>query len=124
MNNFFFTAALFLGLSISAFGQESLKLAMSKSASELATSKLNGNYSFILPKGTTAADVETSAKYYTLYFKVNYNESTQESSIVMVTNDEKSRHVICRFMSASKVDKINVDGKEFTLEDFFVAYLK
>ncbi len=113
-----------LGLSITAIGQEKSKTALSKGAIEISKSKENGNYSFTLPKGISAATIEQNAKSYTMYFKVNYNEGTQEAHITMVTNDEKSRHVICRFMISSGIEKINVDGKEIMLEDFFTTYLK
>lgn len=113
-----------MGLSVSVLGQESTKTALSKSKSEVTLSKTSGNYSFTLPAGTTAATVEQNAKYYTHYFTVNYTESTKEAKITMLTNDEKSRHVICRFLIASGVETINMEGKVLPIEEFYQMYLK
>ena len=124
MNRIFLTAVLFLGLSITAIGQEKTKTAISKGATEVAKGKVDGNYFFTLPKGVSAATVEQNAKSYVMYFTVNYNEATQEAHITMVTNDEKSRHVICRFLISSGAEKISIDGKDMMLEEFFTTYLK
>jgi DNA/RNA endonuclease G (NUC1) len=97
MNKIFLTAVLFLGLSITAFGQEKTKTALTKGKAEILKGKESGNFSFTLPSGTATSTVEQNAKAYTMYFKVNFNESTHEAAITMVNNDEKSRHVICRF---------------------------
>ena len=124
MNKLFLSAVLFLGLSITAFGQEKSKSAISKGKVEVVNSKSNGIYHFTLPKGTTAEAVKKNAEYYKIYFSVSYVESTQDATITMLINDEKSRHVICRFMSASQVDTVQVDGKDYTLEDFYVIFLR
>ena len=124
MNKLFLSAVLFLGLSITAFGQEKSKVAVSKGKAEVVNSKSTGVYHFTLPAGTTAENVEKNALYYKIYFTVSYVESTHEATFTMLTNDEKSRHVISRFMSASGIESVQVDGKDFTLEDFFVNFVK
>ena len=115
---------LFLGVSITAIGQEEAGVAISKGTVELAKSKTSGVYHFTLPKGATSASVEEKAKYYLLYFKVTFVEATSEATITMVTNDEKSRQVICRFLTASKANHVTVDGKEITLDELYTTYLK
>jgi len=124
MNKLFLSAVLFLGLSITAIGQEEAGVAISKGTVELAKSKTSGVYHFTLPKGATSASVEEKAKYYLLYFKVTFVEATSEATITMVTNDEKSRQVICRFLTASKANHVTVDGKEITLDELYTTYLK
>jgi hypothetical protein len=124
MNKLFLSAVLFLGISITAIGQEKQKIATVKSKTEIVAAKEKGNYSFTLPKGTTATSVEQNAKYYTIYFKVNFNESTEEANIVMITNDEKSRHVICRFLNASGIEKVSMEGKDYTVEEFYQNFIK
>ena len=39
-------------------------------------------------------------------------------------NDEKSRHVICRFLLASGIKKVSQEGKEMSVEEFFQTYIK
>jgi hypothetical protein len=124
MNKIFLTAVLFLGLSITAFGQEKTKTALTKGKAEILKGKESGSFSFTLPSGTATSTVEQNAKAYTMYFKVNFNESTHEAAITMVHNDEKSRHVICRFLMSSGMEKVNIDGKDLTVEEFFINYLK
>jgi len=124
MNKLFLTAVLFLVISITAIGQENSGIAVSKGTVELAKSKSSGVYHFTLPKGATSASVEEKAKYYLLYFNVTFIEATSEATITMVTNDEKSRHIICRFLTSSNSKHVNVDGKEITLDEFYTTHLK
>ncbi|MBI1837321.1 MAG: hypothetical protein HYR91_08660 [Flavobacteriia bacterium] len=114
----------FVGFSLLSFGQQGPKEAVSQSKVELVQAKNDGVFNFVLPEGTTPDKVAENSKYYTLYFKVNYNADTRQASVVMVTNDEKSRHVICRFLVASGVDKVNTEGKLVNVEEFFQTYLK
>lgn len=124
MKTLFLTTILLLGVTMTSYGQEKLGTAISRSKSELAQSKTNGKYAFTLPSGTSSEKVQQNAKYYTNYFTVEYAAATNIASITMVTNDERSRHVICRFLIASGVDKINVDGTELPVEEFYTNYLK
>ena len=124
MKTFYFIAVLFIGLSISAHCQDASNLALVKSKLEILKSKENGSYVFTLPKGTTKEKVEQSAKYYTIYFNVIFDEKTFEAKINMITNDEKSRHVICRFLVSNEIEIINMEGQEFVVEEFYKQYMK
>ena len=97
------SAALFLVLSITALGQDENKIAHTKGRTDIIQSKETGIYSFILPDSITSSDVERNNEYYTNYFKVEFNELTNEAIIKLMKNDEKSRHVICRFLLASSL---------------------
>ena len=124
MKIFYLIVVLFIGLSITAHSQNSPNLAFVKSKSEILKSKENGSYIFTLPKGTTKEKVEQSAKYYTIYFNVIFDEKTLEAKINMITNDEKVRHVICRFLVSTDVEIINMEGQEFVIEEFYKQYMK
>jgi len=124
MKTFYLIAVLFIGLSITAHSQNSSNIAFVKSKSEILKSKENGSYIFTLPKGTTKEKVEQSAKYYTIYFNVIFDETTLEAKINMITNDEKVRHVICRFLVSTDVEIINLEGQEFVVEEFYRQYMK
>ena len=116
-------ASLFLVLSIGVWGQEN-KIAHTKGKTDIIQSKETGIYSFILPDSITSADVEINNKYYNQYFKVEFNELTNEAIIKMTKNDEKSKHLICRFLFASGVEKIIHEGKKMPVEEFFQTYIK
>lgn len=120
----FLTFVLFITLSTFVVGQNNLKTAFTKGKNELVKGKESGNYVFVLPEETTSESVEQNAEYYTLYFTVNFNENTREATINMKTNDEKSRHIICRFLVSSEVEFVNVNGKNHTVEEFYQVYLK
>ena len=124
MKTLFLTTVLFFGITASVCGQSDIRVAVSKSKSELAQSKTNGKYIFSLPTGTPSDKVEQNAKYYTNYFTVTYSSTTSVANITMITNDEKSRHIICRFLIACGIEKINVEGTDLAIEEFFTSYLK
>ena len=42
----------------------------------------------------------------------------------MVTNDEKGRSVITRFLVANGVQEVNIDGTLVNMADLFEKYLK
>jgi hypothetical protein len=106
------SAVLFLVLSITALGQDENKIAHTKGKTEIIQSKETGIYSFILPDSITSSDVERNNKYYTNYFKVEFNELTNEAIIKLMKNDEKSKHLICHFLFASGVEKVIHEGKK------------
>ncbi len=124
MKTYYFIAVLFISLSISAQSQEKSKSAFVISKSEIFKSKENGSYTFTLPKGTTKEEVEQSAKYYTIYFNVIFDELTSEAKINLITNDFKARHVICRFLVSNDIEIINMEGQEFVVEEFYKLYMK
>ena len=124
MKKFYFIAVLFIGFSLTANSQEISKSAFVKSKSEVLKSKETGSYVFMLPKGTTKEKVEQSAKYYTIYFTIIFDETTLEAKINMINNDEKARHVICRFLISTEIEKINMEGQEFFIEEFYKQYMK
>ena len=123
MNKLFFLI-FFVGCSVVGFSQQGKKEAISLSKEELVHAKTIGMYTFTLPEGNTPEKVSENARYYTMYFKVQYNADTRDASINMVSNDEKSRHIICRFLVASGVEKVLVNDKESNVEDIFQTYLK
>jgi hypothetical protein len=118
------SAVLFLVLSITALGQDENKIAHTKGRTDILKSKETGIYSFILPDSITSSDVERNNKYYNNYFKVEFNELTNESIIKLMKNDEKSKHLICRFLFASGVEKVIHEGKKMSVEEFFQNYIK
>jgi hypothetical protein len=123
MKKLIFSFLLILTGTLTTFSQEN-KVAHTNGAAALTESKTSGTYTFILPEGTSAETVAQNAKYYTHYFTVSFNETNHEATIQMVTNDEKSRHVICRFLIASEVSFVHINGEDKSVEEFYQSYLK
>lgn len=124
MRTLFLSFIAIVGFSAISFSQISSTVAVAQSKTELASSKETGKYLFVLPSGLTSEEVAKNAKYYTLYFTVDYNQANSEAKISMITNDEKSRHVVIRFLSACGVQTIRMDGSTISTEEFFLTYMK
>ena len=57
-------------------------------------------------------------------FTIGFDEKSHLATFNMVTNDENSRRVITRFLSANQIQSVVVENKVFTLGDFFDNFLK
>ena len=123
MKTIFVSLIAFFFATTLSFGQENSTAAAQK-ATELVSSKETGKYLFVMPAELTADQVAKSAKYYTHYFTVDFNETSKEAKVTMVINDDKSRHVVMRFLTACGVQNVTVDGKMYSNEDFFNAFMK
>ena len=112
-----------VGFATVGFAQEATEIAMTEGSAKLEKSKTDGEYVFIL-NGKTEAEISASAAYYSHYFKVDFDESTQKASLHMVENDTRARAVIMRFLVASGVRHADVDGKVISVNDFMTDYLQ
>lgn len=126
MKTLFFSLLAVLSLSSTLFAQEmtSLNTAIAQSQADLLSSKESGNYLFVLPGSLSSEEVSSNAKYYVHYFTVEYSDKTKEAKIKMISNDEKSRHVIMRFLTACGSRYVKVGDSSMSLEDFFVKYVQ
>jgi hypothetical protein len=107
-----------------SFGQEYSKTAFVLKAADLELGKESGVFIFVMPKGTSAEDIELSKKYYVNYFTVDYTSDTGQVKISIVNNDQKSRAVITRFLTANGIQEVNVGGVIVPLGELFDRYLK
>jgi hypothetical protein len=123
MKKILILAALFFSVQSIALAQDKTNTATAASSKELAVSKTSGSYSFVLPEGTKKEDVERNAKFYSKSFTVTFDEASKKANIQMVVNDEKNRHVVVRFLTASKIQFVNVDGKNLNIDDFYKNYM-
>ena len=124
MKALFFAILMTLGFSVTSVAQEKSTVAMGPTKTEIAAGKQSGNFTFILPEGVNADDVNQSAKYYTHYFTVEYSDKTRAAVLTMANNEEKSRSVIVRFLVANGVQKVSIDGTLVDINDLFEKYLK
>ncbi len=124
MKAFFYTVLFVAGLSSFSVAQERSNLAVGPNKSEFAAGKQTGKFTFIFPAGTVAEEVAQNAKYYTHYFTVDYVAQSREAKITMVNNDDKSRNVIIRFLSANGIQEVNVGGVIVPISELFENYLK
>ena len=123
MKKLVYTLMLLVGFATVSFAQEANEIAVTEGSKELANSKSDGEYVFVL-NGKTEDDISSAASYYTHYFKVVFEESTQTVKLEMVENDTRARAVIMRFLVASGVRYVDVDGKKLPVNDFMTSYLQ
>ena len=113
-----------VGLMSIGFAQEANELALTNGTEELATSKTSGVYEFTLPASITKEKLESSAKYYTPYFTVAFDEASHIATITMIDNTLKNRYVIARMLTACNIKFLKVDEESYQLYDFIDKYLK
>jgi hypothetical protein len=124
MRALFYSFLMIFGLSTISMAQENTGTAIGPTAKEFASGKTSGKYTFTLPEGVVAEEVAQTTKYYTHYFTVDYVASSREAKINMVSNDEKSRNVIVRFLVANGVKEVSVDGTLVPVADLYEKFLK
>lgn len=106
------------------FAQETSSVAVVSSKSVFLEGKTSGKFKISLPSQLVKEDVDKSASYYVHNFTVNFDNSSKIAEINMVSNDERSRQIIVRFLSACGVQQINVEGTMVDLYPFYESYLK
>jgi hypothetical protein len=84
----------------------------------------NGRIKMKLPATISEEDVRNYASYYEKMFTIDYNATSHEIVYSMVVNDASNRRVIIRFLSANQINNIVVEGKTFTVNDFYDNFLK
>lgn len=114
---------LLVGFATMSFAQEASEIAVTEGSEELANSKVDGDYIFVL-SGKTEGDITGAASHYEHYFKVVFEESTQTVKLEMAQNDARARAVIMRFLVASGVRHVDIDGKIIPINDFMMNYLQ
>ena len=122
MKKLFYLLPLFI--CFTSISQKEKVFTVTSEKTELIQNKLDGKFSFILPKSTTTEEVERNSSFYKLYFSVSFNESTKEAIVKMEKNDEKSRHIISRFLTSFGIEAIQTDGSLYSLEEFYTTFLK
>jgi hypothetical protein len=115
---------IFLFLSTFSFSQDKVFLAKVEKSTEFAENKTKGEFNFLFPKQITQEQIDLNATYYKSFFTVSYDEKKQNVKIKMITNDEKSRHVLVRFFITSKISQIDMDGKSYKVDEFYQKHIK
>ncbi len=108
--------------SIYSFGQT--KIAHISSSDNLASENKKGLYQFTLPEGVTAKEVALSSEYYTLYFSVAFTEENHQAVITMKDSDDRSKHIICRFLVSLGVEEVQFNAAKYPVEDFYQKFIK
>ena len=94
-----------------------------ESAAKFSAEKAKGNFNFQLPATATTEAVNKAAGYYKQYFTVVYNDKTKNAKITMIENDSRGRHVIVRFLVSNGVREISMDGKDYSIDDFWSQHM-
>lgn len=117
------TITCIIGFVAMSFAQDAMNTATTMGHDALVASKASGEFVYTLPSEVTNETVEKSAAYYTSYFTVDFNDAENVATLNMVTNDEKSRYVMLRFLTSCGVRYVKVDGETLEYDKFVENYL-
>tara|TARA_Y100000589_G_C26991207_1_gene562704 strand:+ start:103 stop:462 length:360 start_codon:yes stop_codon:yes gene_type:complete len=118
MKSFLFSIAFFT-ICFSLFSQE----ASVDNRQMFEQSIADGVISMILPASVSADEVAKYAKYYTPYFTTSFDADAHKVTFTMVNNDANSRRVIMRFLGASKIQTVKVEGESFLVHELYETFL-
>jgi hypothetical protein len=105
-----------------SFGQQ--RVVISPPVNELVNVQLPiGKFIFEIPNDITSLQAEESANYYTMYFSIEYDQSSGKVTATMEQNEAKSRHILIRFFASLGLVDIEVNGTIMSLEKFYQTYL-
>lgn len=90
----------------------------------LKTAVETGVFEIYMPSSVSEEDVEKNKGYYTDYFSVSYEAAGQLATIEMIDNSAKGRRVITRLLLSLSVKEVSVDGKNYSLNDFYNTFLQ
>ena len=116
--------SLFILLVSSSLTAQVVNSASCISKSSLLSGKESGKIEITLPESVIKENVEEYGKYYIKMFTIGFDEKSHVATFNMVTNDENSRRVIMRFLSANQIQSVVIENKVFTLTDFYENFLK
>lgn len=119
----FLLAAVFLVSTFISFAQDN-STAVCGTKLALTQQKDAGKIKMKLPASISEEDVRNYASYYEKMFTVDFNNTTHEIVYNMVVNDANNRRVILRFLSANQIQNVIVEGRVYTANDFYDAFLK
>lgn len=121
LKNLFAILALVFSSAIGVYGQE---VVTAHSDDRFATANKEGVYTFTLPKSISTKDVELSAEYYTVYFKVRFDETKNLATLTLNSVEEKNRLVVTRFFISLGLREITYQNKTYPIQDFYTTFLK
>jgi len=116
-------AAVFLISTFISFAQDN-STATCGTKLALTQEKEAGKIKMKLPASISEEDVRSYGSYYEKMFTIDFNASTHEIVYNMVVNDANNRRVILRFLSANQIQNVIVEGRVYTANDFYEAFLK
>jgi hypothetical protein len=122
IKNLLYVLAMIFSFAFTSIAQENY--ATAKSADKFITANKEGVFHFLLPESVTAEDVALSAEFYTMYFKVNFDEGTHLVTITMEENGDKAKHVMVRFLVSLGLREVMYDNKLYEVEKFYQTFLR
>lgn len=103
---------------------QDIRIASCASKASLIEGKNNGKIMLHLPQSVTADEVKENAVYYERSFTVAFDEKSHDATFQMLVNDPNTRRVILRFLAASQIQSVTVEGKTYSSSEFYENFLK
>lgn len=124
MKNLLFSLIAIVTFAFTASAQETMSIAKSEGKAGLEQSKVSGAYTFEFPADVSDETVVKSTEYYNTYFTVDYDAKKNIAKINMLYNETESRVVIMRFLVASGITHVDIDGSNVSVYEFLEKYLQ
>ncbi|MBI2259075.1 MAG: hypothetical protein HYU67_09260 [Flavobacteriia bacterium] len=109
---------------VSSFAQKKFHQITCDTKTSIEKQKENGSFTFIFPDQIDKEQIDRTAKFYTNYFVVSFNNKTKSVQIRMTVNDQNNRRVIKRFLISNKIEEIILDDQIYTVDNFYNQFLK
>lgn len=92
-------------------------------ATTFAVAVEQGYFEFKMPSETSEKELSKTIGYYKDYFVVKYSPKTNIAQITMVDNTPANRQIVKRFLISNRVNAVEFDGAQISLDDFFTDYM-
>lgn len=92
-------------------------------ASSITSNVDDGMFEIEMPASVNKDASDKVVGYYSDYFTVNYNETSNVVKIDMVDNSSLGRRVITRYLLSLGIKSVELDGEKYTINDFYSTYL-
>ena len=124
MRTLIYTLLTIISFTSFSYAQDKTNTVLTKAKEEISKGKESGVFTFVMPSTLSKEEINKNANYYTHYFTVEYNIETFEVKINMIDTDDKSKHIVVRFLTACGIQYVQVEGMNMSTEEFFNSYMR
>ena len=121
MKKIFFLSTFFV-IALFSFSQAQ-QTAKVPSLETYNNNKFKDTFTFELSEKMTKEKVAEMSNYYTAYFTTTFDEKKNTISVKMINQEWKNRQIMRRLFSGLQIEKVTLEGKEMSTDEFFKEYV-